>query len=72
MSIATEIARLQLAKADLKASINAKGGNITDETIDEYADFVDNLDTCIYLTQEEYDLLDTPNENITYIIVEVE
>jgi hypothetical protein len=37
MSIAEEIARLQQAKADLKASINAKGGTITDETIDEYA-----------------------------------
>jgi hypothetical protein len=44
MSIATEIARLQQAKADLKASINAKGGTITDETIDEYAGFVDNLE----------------------------
>jgi hypothetical protein len=44
MSIATEIARLQQAKADLKASINAKGGNITDETIDEYAGFVDLLE----------------------------
>lgn len=43
MSIATEIARLQQAKADLKASIIAKGGTITDETIDEYAGFVDNL-----------------------------
>jgi hypothetical protein len=44
MSIATEMARLQQAKADLKASINAKGGNITDETIDEYAGFVDVLE----------------------------
>jgi hypothetical protein len=44
MSIATEIARLQQAKADLKASINAKGGTITNETIDEYAGFVDALD----------------------------
>jgi hypothetical protein len=44
MSVATEIARLQQAKADLKASINAKGGTITDETIDEYAGFVDNLE----------------------------
>jgi hypothetical protein len=44
MSIATEIARLQQAKADLKASINAKGGTITNETIDEYAGFVDNLE----------------------------
>ena len=31
MSIASEIARLQQAKADLKAAINSKGGNITTE-----------------------------------------
>jgi hypothetical protein len=43
MSIATEIARLQQAKADLKASINAKGGTITNETIDEYASKVSAL-----------------------------
>lgn len=43
MSIATEIARLQQAKADLKASIIAKGGTITDETIDEYASKVSAL-----------------------------
>jgi hypothetical protein len=43
MSIATEIARLQQAKADLKASIIAKGGTITNETIDEYASKVSAL-----------------------------
>ena len=47
MSIATEISRLQNAKSDLKTSINAKLGSelIDDETIDEYADFVDNIQT---------------------------
>lgn len=43
MSIATEIARLQQAKADLKASINAKGGSLTNETLDQYASAVDNI-----------------------------
>lgn len=43
MSIAEEIARLQQAKADLKASIIAKGGTITNETIDEYASKVSAL-----------------------------
>lgn len=59
MSIATEIARLQQAKADLKASINAKGGNITTETLDQYASAVDNLPSgnsinvlTVYLTNE--------------------
>ncbi len=39
MSIATEIQRLNTAKADLKAAINLLKGSaiITDETIDEYA-----------------------------------
>lgn len=48
MSIASEITRLQNAKADLKTSINAKTDSshqITNETIDEYADFVDSIQT---------------------------
>lgn len=48
MSIASEITRLQNAKADLKTSINAKTDSshqITGETIDEYADFVDSIQT---------------------------
>ena len=48
MSVASEIERIQGAKADLKTSINAKTDSshqITDETIDEYADFVDSIQT---------------------------
>lgn len=44
MSIATEIARLQQAKADLKTAINTKGRAITDETIDQYAAEVDAIE----------------------------
>jgi hypothetical protein len=44
MSIASEIARLQQAKADLKTAINAKGQSIDDETLDEYAGFVDAIE----------------------------
>ena len=40
MSIASEIARLQQAKADLKTAINSKGGNITTERIDQFASAV--------------------------------
>lgn len=43
MSIATEISRLQTAKSDLKTSINAKGGTLTTETLDDYAAAVDGL-----------------------------
>lgn len=48
MSVATEITRLQNAKDDLKTSINAKTDSshqITNETIDEYSDFVDSIQT---------------------------
>jgi hypothetical protein len=57
MSIATEIARLQQAKADLKAAINAKGGTITNETIDEYASKVSALPS----PKEEQTKTVTPN-----------
>lgn len=46
MSVATEITRIQNAKASLKTSINAKTDSqhqITDETIDNYAGFVDSI-----------------------------
>jgi hypothetical protein len=48
LSISSEITRLQTAKSDLKTSINAKTDTqhqITTETIDEYADFVDSIST---------------------------
>jgi hypothetical protein len=57
MSIASEITRLQQAKADLKASINAKGGTITNETIDEYASKVSALPS----PKEEETKTVTPN-----------
>jgi hypothetical protein len=43
MSIASEITRLQNAKASIKTSINAKGGTLTTETLDQYASAIDNL-----------------------------
>lgn len=43
MSIASEITRLDTAKANLKASINAKGGTLTNETIDQYYLAVDAI-----------------------------
>ena len=46
MSVASEITRLQNAKASLKTSINAKTDTqhqITNETIDEYSYFVDSI-----------------------------
>jgi len=46
MSVASEITRLQNAKASLKTSINAKTDQqhqITTETLDNYANFVDSI-----------------------------
>ena len=48
MSVASEITRIQNAKASLKTSINAKTDaqhQITNEKIDDYADFVDSITT---------------------------
>ena len=44
MSIEKEIKRIKSAKEALKASINAKGGSITDEHLDTYSQFIDALD----------------------------
>ena len=46
MSVATEITRIQTAKAGLKTSIEAKGVTVaSDALIDDYAGYVDNIPT---------------------------
>ncbi len=48
MSVASEITRLQNAKSALKTSINAKTDSshqINNETLEEYSDFVDSIQT---------------------------
>lgn len=46
MSIATEITRLQTAKADLKTAIESKGVTVAaSATLDDYADLVDAIET---------------------------
>ena len=46
MSVATEITRIQGAKADLKTSIESKGVTVPSSAlIDEYADYVDAIQT---------------------------
>lgn len=50
MSISTEITRLQNAKNTLKTKLNAKNDNehqITNQTIDQYGNFVDSIPTGI-------------------------
>jgi|LSQX01.2.fsa_nt_gb uncharacterized repeat protein (TIGR02543 family) len=57
---------------EIADAIRSKDGTSENIRDVDFGDRIRVLDTCIYLTQEEYDLLDPPNENITYIIVEVE
>ena len=46
MSIATEISRIQQAKADIKSSIEAKGVTVPSAAlIDDYSDYVDAIQT---------------------------
>ncbi len=45
MSIANEIRRIRAAKAALKSAINAKGGTLTGEILDDYAPAVLNIST---------------------------
>ena len=45
MSIASEITRLQTAKANIKTAIINKGGTIDDETLDQYASVIDTIST---------------------------
>ena len=70
MRIASEITRLQQSKADLKISINDKGGTLTNETIDEYAEKIDVLPAVVELTQAQYDALSVYDDNTYYLIVE--
>jgi hypothetical protein len=43
MALQDEITRIKQAKADIKASIEAKGGSVGDGLIDTYASAIDNL-----------------------------
>ncbi len=43
MSIANEISRIKAAKESLKTAINARGGNLSNELLDKYADAVNGL-----------------------------
>lgn len=45
MSIASEIERIKSAKEALKTAINARGGNLNSELLDDYATAVSNLPT---------------------------
>ena len=70
LDIAYQIERIQNAKANIKLAINSKGGNITNETIDEYAGKINTLPVVVELTQAQYDALSVYDNNTYYLIVE--
>ena len=70
MSVATELTRIQTAKADIKASIEAKGVTVpSDALIDEYADYVDEIQTGGGGGQAEEDLKNLIERDITSITI---
>lgn len=59
MAISDELTRIQTAKADIKASIEAKGVTVpSDALIDEYADYVDEISGGGQAEQELKDLIE--------------
>lgn len=68
MSIASEIERIQSAKASLKSSINAKNDSqhqITDESIDEFIGFVGNIPSLDSLQSKSVTITENTTTNIT-------
>ena len=70
MSVATELTRIQTAKADIKASIEAKGVTVpSDALINQYADYVDEIQTGGGGGQAEEDLKNLIERDITSITI---
>lgn len=67
MSIQTEITRLESAKEALKTAINSKGGSLTSETLDSYAEAINALPSSSeYATKEEAQgYVDLHNQSIS-------
>ena len=70
MAISDELTRIQTAKADIKASIEAKGVTVpSDALIDQYADYVDEIQTGGGGGQAEEDLKNLIERDITSITI---
>ena len=53
MSIASEITRLQTAKADIKDSIEAKSVTVpSNASIDTYCDYIDQMKQSLHLQEK--------------------
>ena len=67
MAIADELTLLKTTKASIKQSLVNKDLQPTD-TFSTYPTLIDGLSNQIELTQEQYDGLETKNENTLYLI----
>lgn len=67
MVIADELALLKTTKASIKQSLVNKDLQPTD-TFSTYPTLIDELSNQVTLTQQEYDQLETKNENTLYLI----
>lgn len=69
MAIANELTLLKTTKVSIKQSLVNKDLQPTD-TFSTYPTLIDELSNQIELTQEQYDGLETKNENTLYLITE--
>lgn len=67
MAIADELALLKSTKASIKESLTNKDLQPTEE-FSTYPTLIDELSNQVTLTQQQYDQLETKNENTLYLI----
>lgn len=67
MAIADELALLKSTKASIKEKLTNKDLEPTD-VFSDYPTLIDELSNQITLTQQQYDQLETKNNNTLYLI----
>lgn len=67
MAIADELALLKSTKASIKENLTNKDLQPTEE-FSIYPTLIDELSNQVTLTQQQYDQLETKNENTLYLI----
>lgn len=67
MAIADELALLKSTKASIKEKLTNKDLQPTEE-FSTYPTLIDELSNQVTITQQEYDQLETKNENTLYLI----
>ena len=70
MAISDKLQDLIDIKQDIKEAIENKDIDLTDVDFGGYAEKIDELPAVVELTQEEYDELESYDNNTYYLIVE--